>query len=663
MNEMTRRRISKGLFPSLLCIFVMAVGIGLSTARAEAISQTYTPQPQHKYESGQGTNLPISKMVPKVKVIGEALLVGSNQMIDRESDGLGDFVKIKSVVDSEWEKYEYTVQGVPIDPRWVSTDNMQHLYNLYNSPICGQGYADNSRVGWPSNASDQEFICREGTKYQVVAWDDEWVTIWSDGLKGYSGIQARQCYAYMLMRTHQAGFYRVERENVYLNLYAEEEVAPSNKHKGIGQVTAYNLRVFPKPGDTGSDNCYAYTVNSEVYVVDPKPVASQAKGDTATYYKVVFCGNNDTNYMGHKWYYGYMNSRYMNYVAKGKNPPKGASPVKIYPQTTYTNLYASKSTKAESPAEVSIYTELYAIPSKSNSQWTAVWYNGKTMYIPSKYVEYRLENLRVKTIKDNNYVLTWDPVQATVEIKVYHGDKGIAKGSTSKNSITIGDKWFDKIDSGLAKELTVTAQIKDGNAKAKSIVIKKPPRRASISGRAENNRIFINAKSYEQIQYATNKNFKNAKTVKPAKKGTTTIKGLKKNTTYYVRVRMGSTVDTDKGKKKIYGDWSRARAFKTTNIKVYTPTLKSVSSGKKSITPVWTRPTKGQLRGYEIMVATNKKFTKNVKTYTVSAPSKTQWTFTGLKSGKTYYVKVRAYWPQSTNVYSGWSKVKSVKVK
>ena len=654
-------RLYKLLSATLLCVLVMAAGLGLTTTKAEAISQTYTPQAQHKYESGQGTNLKIKDMVPNVQVIGEAMLVGENQMLDYlAKDGLGAFVDIKSVVDSEWDKYEYYIQGQWIDPRWISTDNMQHLYNLYNSPICGQGYADNSRVGWPSNASAQEFICREGTKYQVVAYDDEWVTIWSDGLKGYSGIQARQCYAYMLLRTHQAGFYRVERDKVYLNLYAEEEVAPNRYYSNLGQVTAYNLRVFPKPGDTGSGHCYAYSVNTEVYIADPTPIPSQAEGDTATYYKVLFSGCNDTYYMGHKWYYGYMNTRYINYVSEA---PKGASPVKIYPDETYTNLYASKSTTANSPAEVSIYTELYAIPSKSDDQWTGVWYNGKTMFIPTKYVQYRIENLKVNNIKENQYVLKWDSIKARTEVKIYSGDKLLGIIYTSKNTSTIGEKWFDKIDSKLAKNLTIEVKVKDGRTKAQTISIKKPPKRATISGRAENNSIFINAKTYEQIQYATNKNFKNAKTIKPKKNGTTTIKGLKKNTTYYVRIRMGETIETATGNKKIYGDWSSARTFKTTNIKVYTPTLKSAKGGKKSATVTWTRPSKGQLRGYEVIFATDKNFKKNKKTFTVSSPSKTEWTFTGLKSGKKYYVKVRAYWPQSTNVYSSWSKVKTVKVK
>ena len=46
--------------------------------------------------------------------------------------------------------------------------------------------------------------------------------------------------------------------------------------------------------------------------------------------------------------------------------------------------------------------------------------------------------------------------------------------------------------------------------------------------------------------------------------------------------------------------------------------------------------------GYQIVCATDKKFSKNVVKTTVNGESLSK-TVTGLKKGKTYYVKVRAY--------------------
>lgn len=47
--------------------------------------------------------------------------------------------------------------------------------------------------------------------------------------------------------------------------------------------------------------------------------------------------------------------------------------------------------------------------------------------------------------------------------------------------------------------------------------------------------------------------------------------------------------------------------------------------------------------GYEILVATNEKFTKNKKTATVKKAGTTKATISGLKAGQLYYVKVRPY--------------------
>ena len=65
--------------------------------------------------------------------------------------------------------------------------------------------------------------------------------------------------------------------------------------------------------------------------------------------------------------------------------------------------------------------------------------------------------------------------------------------------------------------------------------------------------------------------------------------------------------------------------------------------------------------GYQIEYATSSKFSgKKTKTTT-----KTAYTISGLKKGKTYYVRVRAYKVDSTGkkIYGKYSAVKKVKIK
>ena len=69
-----------------------------------------------------------------------------------------------------------------------------------------------------------------------------------------------------------------------------------------------------------------------------------------------------------------------------------------------------------------------------------------------------------------------------------------------------------------------------------------------------------------------------------------------------------------------------------------------------------------EVSGYQIVCATDKKFTKSVVKTTVSGKSLTK-TVTGLKKGKTYYVKVRAYKTvNGKKLYGLYSSVKSQKV-
>ena len=89
--------------------------------------------------------------------------------------------------------------------------------------------------------------------------------------------------------------------------------------------------------------------------------------------------------------------------------------------------------------------------------------------------------------------------------------------------------------------------------------------------------------------------------------------------------------------------------------------LSSAKNSKKKTLVVKAKKTSGAA-GYEYIIATDKKFKKNVKK---STTTKTSVRFKKLKKGKTYYVKVRAYKKDSANskVYGSYSAVKKVKIK
>lgn len=101
----------------------------------------------------------------------------------------------------------------------------------------------------------------------------------------------------------------------------------------------------------------------------------------------------------------------------------------------------------------------------------------------------------------------------------------------------------------------------------------------------------------------------------------------------------------------LYAKWSKVTVKKAS--------LKSVKAAKKSM-KVTVKKVSGA-KGYTIVYSTDKKFKKNVKSVTTTKTSKT---IKGLKKGKTYYVKVKAYKKDSAGkkVYGKYSKVKQVKI-
>ncbi len=84
-----------------------------------------------------------------------------------------------------------------------------------------------------------------------------------------------------------------------------------------------------------------------------------------------------------------------------------------------------------------------------------------------------------------------------------------------------------------------------------------------------------------------------------------------------------------------------------------------VTAGKKKITLKWSKKTT-EVTGYKIQYSTDKNFKKSVKTITIKKDKTTSKTISKLKSKKKYYVRICTYKGSYT---SGWSSVKSVKVK
>ena len=91
--------------------------------------------------------------------------------------------------------------------------------------------------------------------------------------------------------------------------------------------------------------------------------------------------------------------------------------------------------------------------------------------------------------------------------------------------------------------------------------------------------------------------------------------------------------------------------------------ITKVTAKKKGFTVKWNKQST-QTTGYQIQYATNKGFTQNAKTVTVTKNGTVSKTISKLSAKKTYYIHVRTYKTVGgKKYYSSWSKIKSVKTK
>ena len=95
-------------------------------------------------------------------------------------------------------------------------------------------------------------------------------------------------------------------------------------------------------------------------------------------------------------------------------------------------------------------------------------------------------------------------------------------------------------------------------------------------------------------------------------------------------------------------------------------TLAKPTSAKRTISTKWKKDS--AVSGYQLMIATNKSFSAGKKVFTINKNTIVAKKITGLKSGKTYFIKVRSYKNiivdgKKLKIYSDYSAVKTIKCK
>jgi Fibronectin type III domain. len=155
------------------------------------------------------------------------------------------------------------------------------------------------------------------------------------------------------------------------------------------------------------------------------------------------------------------------------------------------------------------------------------------------------------------------------------------------------------------------------------------------------------------------------------KKPTVTVKdGTKRLTAADYKVVYASgrkSVGSYKVTVTLHGNYSGSKSV-SFKIDPKGTSLSSLTAGSKAITVKWKKQTEKMatthVTGYEIQLATNSAFTKNVKKVTISGFAKYSRKVTGLLGARKYYVRIRTYKTiGDLKLYSAWSANKTVTTK
>ena len=140
--------------------------------------------------------------------------------------------------------------------------------------------------------------------------------------------------------------------------------------------------------------------------------------------------------------------------------------------------------------------------------------------------------------------------------------------------------------------------------------------------------------------------------------------GKKRLSSKYYTVSYKNNKNVGYGTVTVKGKGSYSKTSGTAKFKINLKKTKlssAKSTKKKTFTTTWKKT--GGNSGWQVQYSTNKKFRSGVRTVNLKA-NNTKLTVRKLKSRKNYYVRIRSYKKVGKQTwYSGWSNVKSVRIR
>lgn len=599
------KRISgrKGL--RQLCSMILVFGLALSMGTAYLPAQT-----AKAYYDTSMTQFKTQYLdTDTFDVKGIAYLVGTDNIAK-----IGSTQTVYSVPEGT------KIQGHTIKAKYLPQDNNQTVRYIWT----GGGNVVGGGIDWISDYNTSAaFLEYETAKFKVLDYDDEWVIVWSNGYSpAYSLTEFHSCAAYLVQTAHRPGFYRVKRSQVWIDVGRYKSTTPADGEKvtieAEGKTTKSFVGIRLYAGIPSWGDSYRVPINTNLQVVSTEPVESKTKGDTHKYYKVYFNGKNSVNYMTYKkpGYY-YVDARYVNLYNKGKKVPSGSSEGKIFKLSDGkdVSVYEKKDTTSTVLGALCNDALVDYFAEDSDDTWIAIWFNSKKAYIKSTNFSKstavssgkKITNMHVKDIVNNQYIVMWDDLYNssayTVGVATSWDDFCLAAKSLPAGNINptlvqydkaVEDNYYTVKNSCFKNrgtvDIIVYSDLSSKSSDSGHMTLASPPKKdtkpiVSIDWYIKKDKVKkkkLIGKNYikityvysiydkYQLQYSTDKDFKDAKTINKSCAAANkhsdkpmNITGLKANTTYYFRQRSKKAVNTDAGTKYLIGSWSNVLKVKT----------------------------------------------------------------------------------------------------
>lgn len=236
---------------------------------------------------------------------------------------------------------------------------IEELYALSYEPKMGP-------ISTGKAYANTAFYAYTESTFEIVAYDDKWVAVWSNGGIDPSFGLGNPCggVQYAQFAWWKPGVYFVPRSNCYIEEYNNYYYKPPMAAATGTATSGLLIKTTPDKDDYVKSG--VFSIGDQFLVLDTTPIGG--------HYKIYFRGGAY-----------YVNAQYVNLKIAGVTKPTIAYKATVKSDSTI-NIRAKTSINSDLIASVKNGTVLEVLKKNYNDTYSQIWFNSKVCYIQTKYL-------------------------------------------------------------------------------------------------------------------------------------------------------------------------------------------------------------------------------------------------------------------------------------